>query len=315
MLLALLLPSAALTPAEGACVPRAPLSIDIGKLRVAAHRLFVANGSADTMAYSDLPSVETIDRHLTVSFDLPELSVTADGSSPFNETCGRSWRCGCLQYEVCPGMELTSAMTRGFAAVATENGGPPNLAVRTLNGFASEHSMHDLTVCGVFPQMPLYDWDATMGKEYSLLFVERMRTGFPRGIVVHYFAYNVCNSTAVTKDLHTTLGGWRAPNHGRVGSPGLNVHLLFEHEAGLTVDLSAAMRIASSDAATDLTAFMVTVGLHNATLVSLNWMAVRGSILSHTSIDADRCVRNLLRAPLNLRRSVQPGTDMASLQV
>ena len=86
--------------------------------------------------------------------------------------------------------------------------------------------------------------------------------------------------------------------HGRVGSPGLYVHLLFEHEAGLAVNLSAAMRIASSDAATDLTAFMAMVGLDNATLVSLNWMAVRGSILSRTSIGTDRCVRNLPHAHL-----------------
>ena len=138
--------------------------------------------------------------------------------------------------------------------------------------------------------MPLYDWDAITGKQYSLLFVELMRPGYPRGIVVHYFAYNVRNGTAVTKDLHTTLGAWRAPTHGRVGSSGLHVHLLFEHEVGLAVNLSAAMRIASSDAATDLTAFMATVGLNNATLVSLNWMAVRGSILSRASTDADRCV-------------------------
>ena len=68
------------------------------------------------------------------------------------------------------------------------------------------------------------------------------------------------------------------------------VHLLFEHEAGLAVNLSAAMRIAGSDAATGLTAFVATVGLDNATLVSLNWMAVRGSILSRASTDADRCV-------------------------
>jgi hypothetical protein len=136
--------------------------------------------------------------------------------------------------------------------------------------------------------MPVYDWDATTGKKYSLLFIELMRPGFPRRIVVHYFAYSVCNGTAVTKDLDTTLGGWRAPTHGRVGSPGLYVHLLFEHEAGLAVNLSAAMRIASSDAATDLMAFMAMVGLNNASLVSLNWMVVRGSILSRTSIDADR---------------------------
>ena len=136
--------------------------------------------------------------------------------------------------------------------------------------------------------MPLYDWDAITGKQYSLLFVELRRPGSQRRIVVHYFAYNVRNGTAVTKDLHTTLGGWRAPTHGQVGSPGLYVHLLFEHEAGLAVNLSAAMRIASSDAATDLTTFMATVGLNSATLVSLNWMAVRGSILSRTSIGADR---------------------------
>ena len=146
--------------------------------------------------------------------------------------------------------------------------------------------------------MPVYDWDAITGKQYSLLFVELRRPGFPRGIVVHYFAYNVRNGTAVNKDLHTTLGLWRAPTHGRVGSPGLYVHLLFEHEAGLAVNLSAAMRIASSDAATDLMAFMAVVGLDNATLVSLNWMAVRGSILSPTSIGPDRCVRRLPHAPL-----------------
>ena len=137
----LLLSSAAHAPAEGSCAPRTPLSIDVAKLRIAAHRLFVANGSADTMAYSDLPSVETIDRHLTVTFDLPELNVTADASSPFNETCGRSWSCGCLRYEVCPGMELTTAMTRDFAAVADVYGSPPNLTVRTLDWLASAHFM------------------------------------------------------------------------------------------------------------------------------------------------------------------------------
>ena len=137
----LLLSSAAHAPAEGSCAPRTPLSIDVAKLRIAAHRLFVVNGSADAMAYSDVPSVDTIDRQLTISFDLPELNVTADGSSPFNETCGRSWRCGCLRYEVCPGMELTTAMTRDFAAVADTNGGPPNLTVRTLNESACDHFM------------------------------------------------------------------------------------------------------------------------------------------------------------------------------
>ena len=138
----LLLSSASLAPAEGPCVPRTPLSIDAAKLRIAAHRLFGVNSTIDTMAYRDVPrdvpSVDTIDRRLTISFELPELNVTTDASSPFNETCGRSWSCGCLRYEVCPGMELTTAMTRDFATVAAANGGPPNLTVRTLNGSASE---------------------------------------------------------------------------------------------------------------------------------------------------------------------------------
>ena len=94
--------------------------------------------------------------------------------------------------------------------------------------------------------MPVYDWDAITGKQYSLLFVELMRPGVPRGIVVHYFAYNVRNGTAVTKDLQTTLGGWRAPAHGWVGSAGLYVHLLFEHNTDLAVNMSAAMRIGGS---------------------------------------------------------------------
>ena len=143
----LLVCSAALAPAEGSCVPRAPLSIDAAKLRIAAHRLFVVNGSVDAVAYSDVPSVDTIDRQLTVTFDLPELNLPADGSSPFNETCGRSWSCGCLRYEVCPGMELTTAMTRDFAAVANTNGGPPNLTVRTLNESTCDHFMQTVRPC------------------------------------------------------------------------------------------------------------------------------------------------------------------------
>ena len=142
----LLVCSAALAPAEGSCVPRAPLSIDAAKLRIAAHRLLVVNGSADSMAFSNVLSVDTIDRQLSITFDLAELNVKADGSSPFNETCGRSWSCGCLRYEVCPGMELTTAMTRDFAAVADTNGGPPNLTVRTLllNGLASANFMQTI---------------------------------------------------------------------------------------------------------------------------------------------------------------------------
>ena len=138
MLRVLLLSIAALAPAEGSCVPRAPLLIDAAKLRIAAHRLLVVNGSADTMAFSDVLSVDTIDRQLTIAFDLPELNVTADGSSPLNETCGRSWSCGCLRYEVCPGMELTTAMTRDFTTIADTTGGPPNFTVRSLNGVAHE---------------------------------------------------------------------------------------------------------------------------------------------------------------------------------
>ena len=91
-----------------------------------------------------MPSVDTIDRQITIIFDLPELNLLADGSGPFNETCGRSWSCGCLRYEMCPGMELTTAMTRDFAAVADVYGGPPNPTVRTLNGFARKHLMQTI---------------------------------------------------------------------------------------------------------------------------------------------------------------------------
>jgi hypothetical protein len=149
-----LLSSAALAPAEGSCAARTPFSIDAAKLRIAAHRLFGVNSTIDTMAYRDVPrdvpSVDTIDRRLTISFELPELNVTTDASSPFNETCGRSWSCGCLRYEVCPGMELTTAMTRDFATATDTNGGPPSRTVRMFNGLASDHfHVDDLTTFGV----------------------------------------------------------------------------------------------------------------------------------------------------------------------
>ena len=71
-----------------------------------------------------------IDRQLTIAFDLPELTVAPDEPSLLNETCGRSWSCGCLRYEVCPGMDLTTAMMRDFATVADKNASPPRLTVR-----------------------------------------------------------------------------------------------------------------------------------------------------------------------------------------
>ncbi len=123
----LLLCAGVLTSAQSACAPRASLSIDVTKLRLAAHSLLV-NGSGLTAAY--VPTVETIDRQLTIAFDLPEITLPADTPSPLNQTCGRSWRCGCLRYEVCPGMQLTTAMTRDFRTLNDTQNVPPTLTVR-----------------------------------------------------------------------------------------------------------------------------------------------------------------------------------------
>ena len=125
--LMLLVFAGVLALAASTCAPRARLSIDVSKLRLAAHSLLV-NGSSSTAAY--MPTVDTIDRQLTVVFDLPEITLPADTPSPFNPTCGRSWRCGCLQYEVCPGMQLTTAMTRNFRTVNDTHNVPPALTVR-----------------------------------------------------------------------------------------------------------------------------------------------------------------------------------------
>ena len=131
--------------------------------------------------------------------------------------------------------------------------------------------------------MPSYGWAATAGKKYSLLCAGLTQPGVRRGAIIHYFAYNVCNGTAVATDLTTTLGSWRAPTQEQSGSPGLYVHLLFEHDFELDFNRSAAMHIAGTTATVDLAAFMAAVGLNNTTLVSSNWMVVRGSILSRAT--------------------------------
>ena len=121
--LALLLCGGLLASAESACAPKAPLSIDVTQLRVAARSLPL-NGSGLT--------VDTIDRQLTVAFDLPEMTLPADTPSPFNQTCGRSWRCGCMQYDVCPGMHLAAAMTRDYRTFNNTHNVPQTLTVRFL---------------------------------------------------------------------------------------------------------------------------------------------------------------------------------------
>ena len=121
-----------LSSCEVACTPRAPLSIDVTKLRLAAHTLLVASSANGSGAAKPcfVPTVDTIDRQLTVTFDLPELSLPPEGPNPFVSTCGRSWKCGCLHYELCPGMQLTTAMTRDFGTVNDTTIVPPTLSVR-----------------------------------------------------------------------------------------------------------------------------------------------------------------------------------------
>ncbi len=131
-----------------------------------------------------------------------------------------------------------------------------------------------------------------MGKKYSLLFVDLMQPSVPRGVIIRYFAYNVCNVTALTKGLDTTLGAWRAPMHVRFGSPsGLCVHLLFEHAADLAFNRSAALEIAGLAGTTDLATFMAAVGLNAAKLVASSWMTVSESILPREPTAVDRCER------------------------
>jgi hypothetical protein len=127
--------------AESACTAKAPLSIDLRKLRVAAKSL------GFNASVSGLPTVDTIDRQLTVVFDLPELNLTAGAPSFFNETCGRSWSCGCLRYEVCPGMELTAAMARDFATVADTKANPPMLTVSPASRHLRREFEQTHTVC------------------------------------------------------------------------------------------------------------------------------------------------------------------------
>jgi hypothetical protein len=157
--------------------------------------------------------------------------------------------------------------------------------------------------------MPSYDWVATAGKKYSLLCVGLSHPWVRRGAMIHmihYFAYNVRNGNAVTKDLNTTLGTWRAPTQGQFGSPGVYAHLLFEHDVDLDFDRSATMGITGSTAATDRAAFMAAVGLHNTTLVSLNWMVVSGAaILTPATGDLDRCELSRRIRLGELRRCVQ----------
>jgi hypothetical protein len=119
--LVLLLHGGLLASAKSVCAPRTPLLIDVPQLRVAARSLPL-NGSGLT--------VDAIDRQLTVAFDLPEITLPAETSSPFNQTCGRSWRCGCMRYEVCPGMQLTTAMARDFGTVKDTSEVVPTLMVR-----------------------------------------------------------------------------------------------------------------------------------------------------------------------------------------
>jgi hypothetical protein len=141
-------------------------------------------------------------------------------------------------------------------------------------------------------QMPSYEWAATTGKKYSLMFVDLMQPSVPRGVIIRYFAYNVCNGTTVTKDLDTTFGAWRAPMLGHFGSTnGLSVHLLFEHATELDFNRSAALEIAGLGATTDLATFMAAVGLNAAKLVSSSWMTVRDSIMNCAPMGVDRCER------------------------
>ena len=143
----------------------------------------------------------------------------------------------------------------------------------------------------VLCQMPAYDWKATAGKTYTLLFVDLTQPLLGR-TVFHYLAYNVPSGAAVTKELNTTLGAWRSPGN-PFGTPNKYTNLLFEHDGDLAFNKSAAAEMVGSSAPPfNLTTFRGLLGLDKAKLVSVNWMLVVNSIMSRERLgaaSADRC--------------------------
>jgi hypothetical protein len=236
---------------------REAFDIDVEKLKAAAKKMLV-DGEGTAMANapgSYFKSVDSIDRALSVRMTLPASDMAAEA-----RTCGRAWKCEELDYETCPGMMLTTGMTRHWG------GATPSPYMTSVNGTAS----------GPY-RKPLVTWTAAAGKFYTLLMIDFLNSNWQGGSAWwHWAVYNIEGTNVSTgfepASGYTPPGTWfQDYNH--------YTYLLYEHDAPLqTVEEGEKYRLtALANFSFSFQDYVSALGLEDRHLVSVNWWKVKTS--------------------------------------
>jgi hypothetical protein len=214
-------------------------------------RVFVDGNGTLVAGFLEQAQIDTIDRDLKITYSLPELNMNSGMPYPFNETCGAtSLSCPAMQFDITPGMDVTTAMVRGFAG--------------------TDSTSADTAIA------PTYSWAVVAGKKYTLLMVDNFSPnpawaafGVPR--LLHYGVFNIEGNDISTG---TATSAYGPPGTPFTEHPNVYAFLIFEHDAA--IDATAAVTAAQTPLS-NMSFFLNSAGLGSAKLVAMNFFRAYGN--------------------------------------
>jgi len=204
--------------------------------------------------------IDSIDRELTIEYDLPAFTMGSAMPSPFNDTCGLTTiSCPAHKFSLTPGMDVSTIGVRGFAMTS-----------------ASDY----LTRVS-----PTITFDMNAGKKYTFL----MSDGFSgaaywnSGMMatvqqwMHYSVLNMDQSSGLSADLKSSY----APSGNVVAAtPSIYAFMVWEH----TQDATQPGAIGPMNMQFTVQKWIQAAGIANASLVAMNYYKCHGNVYSRASM-------------------------------
>jgi len=204
--------------------------------------------------------IDSIDRELTIEYDLPAFTMGSAMPSPFDDTCGLpTISCPADKFSLTPGMEVSTISVRGHAATS-----------------ASDY---------MTKVSPTIKFNMNAGQKYSFLMLDGL-SGAPfwaQGMsatvmsIKHYSVVNMDQSSGLSADLKTS---YNDPGNIVAATPNIYAFLVWEHTQNATQpgDIGAMnMQFTAQK-------WIEAAGIADAKLVAMNYFKCHGNVYSRASL-------------------------------
>jgi len=200
--------------------------------------------------------IDSIDRELTIEYDLPAFTMSSAMPSPFNDTCGLpTISCPANKFSLTPGMEVSTISVRGHAATS-----------------ASDY---------MTKVSPTITFTMNAGKKYSFLMADGLSgaTFWASGMlapvksVKHYSVVNMDQSSGLSADLKTS---YKPSGNFVAATPNIYAFLVWEH----TQNATQPGDIGPMNSQFTAQKWIEAAGITDAKLVAMNYYKCHGNVYS-----------------------------------